>query len=899
MDAERWGTLTPKQVSDWITFDREHADWTYREGDPAMAARQTEGVAGLWNKLGRHRAALLADEVGTGKTLQALGVMALLWKAKPDASVLVMAPNRDICRHWEREYAKFVRTHYKQSDDVVRRVRDGEPVHEARLAWSLAELAEAVEARTHRLLVTTIYSLSALMRDEHDEGVDKLQGAAVAAAGIHRRLKAALGGRGFDLLVVDEAHYFRNSRGKSQRASAARSFFGLPEDRLGERALLMTATPSHASMDDVAAILGYVADVGLDKPEALLKKYALRRLRRMKGRYGSYDKYAYRHELAVASDLTQDPAAEMFFALYQKLLVSKEVQDGRRFLYGYLEGFESFKVQAPEAEQETEEDVAKRDFQGAPDSEILIRLARMHESLDGLPSHPKYDKLVDACKPADVFDAGVDVHEHKHLVFVRRIPSVREIVARVNVAYDLQMGRRIVKALAPDASRAPLRRWEASHWSREVFNRHFGGRGEADDAALLEGNDAAADEHADADANVHSKVADLFVVKKTGAQRSTDASNFSLRLRKPESLFTLLLEPASDYKAGTYGYHYRKRSGGRLRDEYASAALDARGAGDKRGVGVVADVKLDFAKPMPTLWGLMYRQLDAADRERVDRLAREPAKAESFGRYLKNGFLFASPVIVELYCSYAEFHRRGEVGEAQQRYLALLDFLETGLKGSLAFAYFRAALQTFDALWENVPDEDRQGWHKLTGLNSPAFYASGAVKDRQRLILGFNSPFYPNVLAATSVLQEGVNLHLQCRKVHHYGIAWTPGDNEQRVGRVDRLFGKVNSLLERDGRAELAIHYPYLARSFDEEQLASFVREKHLVEERMDACRQSPIGAEIDLRRTSDAWRSYLRTPREDMVASNLIDPYPFDPKEQGPDGVYTPHFAEGRDEDP
>lgn len=893
MDAERWGALTPEQVSGWITFDRERADWTYREGDPTMAARQSEGVAGLWNKLGRHRAALLADEVGTGKTLQALGVMALLWKAKPDARVLVMAPNRDICRHWEREYAKFVRTHYKHSDDLVRRVRDGEPVHAARLTWSLADLAQAVEAKKHRFLVTTIYSLSALMRDEHDEGVDKLKGAAVAAAGIHRRLKAALGGKGFDLLVVDEAHYFRNSRGKSQRARAAREFFGSPEDRLGERALLMTATPSHASMNDVAAILGYVADVGQVEPEALLKKYALRRLRRMKGLDGSYDKYGYRHERAVAADMAHDPAAELFFALYQKLLVSKAVQDGRRFLYGYLEGFESFKVQTPEAEQETEEDVAKRDFQGAPDTEILTRLARMHESLGGLPAHPKYDALVNACVPADVFDAGVDVHEHKHLVFVRRIPSVREIVARVNVAYDRQMGRRIVQALAPDDTGGLVERWEDHHWSREFFNRHIGGHGEADDATLLESNDAAAEEHADADSNVHSKVSDLFVAKRMGEQRSTDASNFSLRLRKPESLFALLLEPASDYKAGTYGYHYRKQSGDRLRDEYTSAAQAAR------GVGVMADEHLEFTKPMPTLWGLMYRQLDPADKERIDRLAREPAKAESFGRYLKNGFLFASPVIVELYCWYAKFHRRGAVGEAQQRYLAFLDFLDTGLKDSLAFTYFRAALGTFDALRENVSDEDRQGWHKLTGLSSPAFYASGAVKDRQRLILGFNSPFYPNVLAATSVLQEGVNLHLQCRKVHHYGIAWTPGDNEQRVGRVDRLFGKVNALLERDGRAELAIQYPYLARSFDEEQLASFVREKHLVEERMDACRQSPIGAEIDLRRTSDAWRSYLRTPREDMVESYLVDPYPYDPREEGPEGVYTPHLAEGPAEDP
>lgn len=873
MGDERWCTLTPERVSRWITFDRERADWIYHEGDRTMPARQAEGVAGLWNKLGRYSAALLADEVGMGKTLQALGVMALLWRSKPDARVLVMAPNRDICRHWQREYTKFVRTHYHEPDDMVRRVCDGEPVHEVRLAWSLGDLADAVEAQAHQFFVTTIYALSGLVRDEHDEGFDKLKGAAAAATEIHRRLKAALDGRGFDLVVVDEAHYFRNSRGKSQRARAAREFFGPPEDRLSEHALLMTATPSHASMDDVSAILGYVAEVGDEQPETLLKKYALRRLRRMQGRDGSHDKYSYRHERVLAADLAYDPAAELFFALYQKLLVAKEVEDGRRFLYGYLEGFESFQVQAPEEEQQTEEDGAKRDFQAAPDTEILIRLARMHESLGGLPAHPKYDALVNACVPADLFDAGVDVHEHKHLVFVRRIPSVREIAKRVNTVYDRQMGRKIARALEPNDTGALLKRWEAAQWSREAFNRLFGTQVEFDEAALLEGYDLASEGHTDADADVHSRVANLFVVKKTGAQRSTDASNFSLRLRKSESLFSLLLEPARDYMNGAYEYHYRKLSGGRLRDEYASAALDARRC-------EASDDKQKFDKPMPTLWGLMYDLLDATDREHIARLTREPTRAESFGHYLKNGFLFASPVIVELYCDYVEFRRRGEAGDAQQRYLAFVEFLNKRLKGSLALAYFRAALRTFEALCENVPDEDRRGWHKLTSLSSPAFYASGAVKDRQRLILGFNSAFYPNVLAATSVLQEGVNLHLQCRKVHHYGIAWTPGDNEQRVGRVDRLFGKVNALLERDGQAELAIHYPYLARSFDEEQLASFVCQKYFVEGRMDACRQLPVSAEIDLRRARDGWHRYLRTPREGMTATDLVDPYPFDPKE-------------------
>jgi hypothetical protein len=891
MSPDDWGALTPEQVFDWITFDRDCPEWVYLEGDSSMPARQAEGVAGLWNKLAMHGAALLADEVGTGKTLQALGVMALLWKYKPDAKVLVMAPNRDICKHWQREYRKFIRTHYRDSDDVVRRADNGDPAHEPVLCWCLADLVGDVGKNTDKLFITTIYALSALVRGEHDEGFDKLAGAEAAAKKIHNQLKQTLGGWGFDLLVVDEAHYFRNSEGKSQRAKAAHKFFGAEGDRLAERALLMTATPSHSSMDDIAAILGYVTEVGSDKPEDLLKKYALRRLRRMKGLGGTYDKYSYRNELEVRADFDENPAAELFFALYQKLLVQQQAKEGKRFLYGYLEGFESFEVQSQEAGPDEEDGQFGRDFNGASDTQILKWLARMHEGLGGLPAHPKYDALVRRCVPEDVFDASRDVHEHKHLVFVRRIPSVREIAKRINAAYDRQLAQKIVEALAPNDLKGTLKQWEKNGWSREAFNRLFGHveKDDADDRApgLLDADEPADQDHIDADADVHSHVANLFVVKKTGAHRSTDCSNFSLRLRKPESLFSLLLEPASNYQNAGYDYHYRKWSGDRVRDDYGSAARDTRAR-------TVAHGRADFKEPMPTLWGAMYELLAQRDRERLEVLTKDSGMAESFGKYVRNGFLFASPVVVELYCWYVEFRKGSPAGDVQQRYRSFVAFIEPKLKSSMAFGYFRAALETFEALCENVADGDmKRDWHVLTGLSSPAFYASGAVKDRQRLILGFNSPFYPNMLATTSVLQEGVNLHLQCRKVHHYGIAWTPGDNEQRVGRVDRLFGKVNEHLERDGKAELAIHYPYLARSFDEEQVASFIRLKHDVEARMDACRQSNVGSEIDLRSASDNWRSYLRKPRKDMKTSVLPDPFPFRREEKSPAGNYRPHLTD------
>lgn len=604
MCAKNWSVLTPQDVSAVVTFDRDDMNWTYQEGDTSMPARQAEGVAGLWNKLSRYDAALLADEVGTGKTLQALGVMALLWRIQPGARVLVMAPNRDICRHWEREYRKFVKTHYRVSDGVVRAIGSDEPLHPPKLLWRLDALAAAVEEQSHQFFITTIYSLSGLVRGEDDEDFDKLKGAADTAAAIHSRIKYALGEQGFDLVIVDEAHYFRNSEGNSQRAKAAREFFGHAGDRLGARTLMMTATPSHKSMGDISAILSYVTDVENISADVLLKKFALRRLRRMKGLNGTYDKYSYRNELGVKADFN-DPTAEMFFALYQKLLVQQEIKDGRRFLYGYLEGFESFDVhQEHDEEQRTEDDAAKRDFLGAPDTEILVRLARVHEGLGGLPAHPKYDALVSRCMPSDVFNAAIDIHEHKHLIFVRRIPSVREIAKRINTGYDKQMGQMIAKALAPNDSGGLLRRWESSRWSRKVFNRLFGSQAQADDSILLDGDDQPAEEHADTDADVHSRVANLFVVKKAGADRSTDCSNFSLRLRKPESLFSLLLEPASNYRDGTYLYYYRKQSGERLRDEYASAALETRGFGGQRGGEEAENNKLRFEKPMQTLWAM-------------------------------------------------------------------------------------------------------------------------------------------------------------------------------------------------------------------------------------------------------------------------------------------------------
>jgi Helicase conserved C-terminal domain len=53
----------------------------------------------------------------------------------------------------------------------------------------------------------------------------------------------------------------------------------------------------------------------------------------------------------------------------------------------------------------------------------------------------------------------------------------------------------------------------------------------------------------------------------------------------------------------------------------------------------------------------------------------------------------------------------------------------------------------------------------------------------------FNSPFWPFVLATTSVGQEGLDFHLYCHSVMHWNLPANPVDLEQREGRVHRYKG--------------------------------------------------------------------------------------------------------------
>ena len=67
--------------------------------------------------------------------------------------------------------------------------------------------------------------------------------------------------------------------------------------------------------------------------------------------------------------------------------------------------------------------------------------------------------------------------------------------------------------------------------------------------------------------------------------------------------------------------------------------------------------------------------------------------------------------------------------------------------------------------------------------------AAGIQIRQQDVRTAFNSPFWPFVLATTSVGQEGIDFHWWCSAIVHWNTPTNPVDFEQREGRVHRFGG--------------------------------------------------------------------------------------------------------------
>ena len=108
--------------------------------------------------------------------------------------------------------------------------------------------------------------------------------------------------------------------------------------------------------------------------------------------------------------------------------------------------------------------------------------------------------------------------------------------------------------------------------------------------------------------------------------------------------------------------------------------------------------------------------------------------------------------------------------------------------------------------------EDDQTMRRGASLHPVRRAHGGTERDvRERLIALFNTPFSPDLLVASSVMGEGIDLHQECRFVIHHDLDWNPSVLEQRTGRLDR----IGAFAERQGK-NIEVYEPYLAGTHDE-----------------------------------------------------------------------------------
>lgn len=167
----------------------------------------------------------------------------------------------------------------------------------------------------------------------------------------------------------------------------------------------------------------------------------------------------------------------------------------------------------------------------------------------------------------------------------------------------------------------------------------------------------------------------------------------------------------------------------------------------------------------------------------------------------------------------AIFHAKDGSGlSLQESLIHFLDFLQNhcGEAERRDFADALLSIQTGSFMGVDIAKaytEDELQGEKSERLLPNVRLINGTTKQesRQKIMLTFNTPFYPDVLVASSVMAEGVDLHLNCRYVIHHDLCWNPSTLEQRTGRIDRIGAKV----EKCGKP-IHIYFPFISETQDE-----------------------------------------------------------------------------------
>lgn len=894
----------------------------------SMAHMQRDGIAALYNILCEVPVAYLADEVGMGKTYQALGLAALVWYEKPDARILFISPRQNLQEKWVDDYERFFASNYRRSqkvgDDRVTSALFREPIHRAELFPNLRSWALTIgtPGRIAPFLRHTSFMRPVFITSQSLEDMDALwQDVAIRtkswglfdlkrprnlspgtaswdlnmafAGALNARLASeARGGQPyFDLVVIDEAQCLRN------RGNQTNSVLYAGLEGQVAKWLFISATPAHGGAADIPRTLNHYPGQGVilsanlvnDLPsmQKKLQKLMVRRSRRYltpkrqevgKEEYRQHDK-----ERWAVKDADMTVLSTLAMGLVQKGLV--DVLQGRnnRYRIGFLSSFESLQTsirreasKLAESDGTTAGDWHRDQSDGqtdddAPDANFIQRLSSDFERQFDMPlPHAKVDSVVEGIAKL-AFGSDDEVGGGKFLIFTRRVSTVDALRERLAIQHR-------------QAVEARLRRcWNISGLDWERGPSDFEETGAADDGSDPETSEAETDKDlfrlATAKGGWLHRYRQTFRASGRNALffedgwlerlcRAGGVDPMDAAKQMCDDLWKESWTHASKASGGTSQYranrlrylavHAIRRNPkifGFLSEEQAKPWRDA--------YEICLRDHLERAAPAddphyahelfgwPTLWTCWddafagtslalpagCPQAVGNDTGVADLCRRQIA------RTILSQIFRLTDTLLDLYFADKE---NGRVSEnLAGRALQWLNSRDPGAKQVLSDAkkwldHLRlivdSCLGGAGRPWDKLARETKETWKQLFDL-LPVVGVTGGSGGHRRVTRQFRTPSAPRVVVCTDTLKEGVDLHLFCDHVLHYGVAWTSGDMEQRVGRVDRYFSQIERRLSREGpppEVQLHVGYPHIVASLERGQVERVVERQREAERLMD-----------------------------------------------------------------
>lgn len=927
--------ITPDDVAELIDFTVP--------GNPeteSMAMMQRKGVAALYNILCDGPVAYLADEVGMGKTYQALALAALAWNQKPHARILFVSPRQNLQEKWVDDYGRFFASNYRREhemgDDRVTSALFGEPVHRAMRFDNLRSWTPTIGMPEriapflrHTSFMRPVFLKSTDLTGDMDQlwrnWQERFKGWALFdsrrpkaltadsaswelnlafARALNRKLagEAASEEPYFDLVVVDEAQCLRHPDNQTNSV--------LERVLRGQVAkwLFMSATPAHGGPRDIPTVVNHYADCTVLDPELAndlprmkdaLGRFMVRRQRRYitgdrrtevgKSEYRDHDK-----EQWAVKDADMSALSTLAMGLVQKGLVDVLESRNNRYRTGFLSSFESLqsslrpieatagdstavvRERPPDFEHDPTE--VPRDERNAPDADFIDQLAEDFQARFDMPlPHAKVDSVVDLIAPL-AFGSNDEVGGHKFLIFTRRVSTVHALRDRLARRHRLAVEERLcrywnvqqldwagdntdVDDLSDDEGAAdseshdddvegdPLRRATAKggwlHRYRQTFrasgrNSLFFEDGWLERLCRAGGKDpmeAAKALPDDIWAESWSHAA-----KAAGAGRQFRANRLRYLavqgVRRVPEVFGLSAAEAEPWRVAyeTCLHNHLERAKVDAEPHHAHDLFQ-----------------------WPTLWtawdaafGGTPCSLPANDPRDVHGVGgRDDVCRRQVARTILGQTFRLTDTLLDLYCADEAVGRSSD--KLAERFLDWLTSKDPGavqVRNDCArwLEHLRlivdGCLDAAGRPWHELVHEQEESWAQLFEPG-PVFGVTGGSGGHRRAVRQFRTPSLPRVIVCTDTLKEGVDLHLFCDHVLHYGVAWTSGDMEQRVGRVDRYFSQIERRLAGEGTppdVKLHVGYPHVVASLERGQVERVIQRQKDVEALMD----SPLAGTVD-----------------------------------------------------